>query len=362
MNNTRLLAGTISVLLIAGLMTPAFALDNSKPNADPIVVSAGDPPAGGGANLDNGAVTIGVTNGGSLITTFDGLVGLQRSGIPASESVAVAYLGEGWGVAVPSTGLEGGVNLGAGSPGVEVPTASFTSTATTAKTTTMVPTIDAPILKVTHEFQPSASPDLFAINVKITNVGDEDIDDVQYRRSVDWDVQPTPFSEFVTVDGTATDPFFVAGGNNGFGSMLILTDTTYDIAPFPGAPDFVDSGPNDHGAVVDLSLGPLDAGDWTGFTMYYGVAESEAAADAARAAVGADMYSYGQPSSSPPEEGIPWTFILAFGDRIVGGEFLPIDSTALFLAGLTSSAVWIIPTLAGLAGAGVIIRSRLHRD
>ena len=47
---------------------------------------------------------------------------------------------------------------------------------------------------------------------------------------------------------------------------------------------------------------------------------------------------------------------------VVGGEFLPIDSTALFLAGLSSSAVWIIPTLAGLAGAGVIIRSRLHRD
>ena len=47
---------------------------------------------------------------------------------------------------------------------------------------------------------------------------------------------------------------------------------------------------------------------------------------------------------------------------IVAGELLPIDNTALFLAGLSSSAVWMIPTLAGLAGAGVIIRSRLHRD
>ena len=47
---------------------------------------------------------------------------------------------------------------------------------------------------------------------------------------------------------------------------------------------------------------------------------------------------------------------------VVAGELLPINSTALFLAGLTSSAIWIIPTLTGLAGAGVIIRQKLHRD
>ena len=46
----------------------------------------------------------------------------------------------------------------------------------------------------------------------------------------------------------------------------------------------------------------------------------------------------------------------------VAGELLPIDSAALFLAGLSSSAVWMIPTLAGIAGAGFIIRSKLHRD
>jgi len=39
-------------------------------------------------------------------------------------------------------------------------------------------------------------------------------------------------------------------------------------------------------------------------------------------------------------------------DEIVGGEFLPIDNTALMLAGLQSSAIWMIPTLAGLAGVG----------
>ena len=39
-------------------------------------------------------------------------------------------------------------------------------------------------------------------------------------------------------------------------------------------------------------------------------------------------------------------------EAVVGGEFLPIDSTALVLAGLQTSAIWMLPVLAGAAGAG----------
>ncbi len=39
-------------------------------------------------------------------------------------------------------------------------------------------------------------------------------------------------------------------------------------------------------------------------------------------------------------------------DDVVGGEFLPINSTALLLAGLQSSAIWMLPVLAGAVGAG----------
>jgi len=48
-------------------------------------------------------------------------------------------------------------------------------------------------------------------------------------------------------------------------------------------------------------------------------------------------------------------------DITVGGEFLPIDSTALVLAGLQTSAIWMLPVLAGVAGSafGVLyIKSR----
>ncbi len=48
-------------------------------------------------------------------------------------------------------------------------------------------------------------------------------------------------------------------------------------------------------------------------------------------------------------------------EPVVGGEFSPIDSTALVLAGLQTSAIWMIPVLAGVAGSafGILyIKSR----
>jgi len=48
---------------------------------------------------------------------------------------------------------------------------------------------------------------------------------------------------------------------------------------------------------------------------------------------------------------------------VVGGEFLPIDSTALVLAGLQSSAIWMLPVLAGAAGVGAYyIKTRMNKD
>jgi len=42
-----------------------------------------------------------------------------------------------------------------------------------------------------------------------------------------------------------------------------------------------------------------------------------------------------------------------FEPSFIGGEFLSTDSTALMLAGLQSSAIWMLPVLAGAAGAGI---------
>jgi len=51
------------------------------------------------------------------------------------------------------------------------------------------------------------------------------------------------------------------------------------------------------------------------------------------------------------------------GDTAVGGEFLPIDSTALMLAGLQSSAIWLLPVLAGIAGTGFyLVKFRTNKE
>jgi len=45
----------------------------------------------------------------------------------------------------------------------------------------------------------------------------------------------------------------------------------------------------------------------------------------------------------------------------VAGQLLPLNSTALFLAGIQSMTVWMIPTVLGLAGAGVyLVKFRKH--
>jgi hypothetical protein len=47
----------------------------------------------------------------------------------------------------------------------------------------------------------------------------------------------------------------------------------------------------------------------------------------------------------------------------VGGELLSIDSATLLLAGLQSSVIWMVPAMAGIAGAGVyFVRARMNKD
>jgi hypothetical protein len=48
---------------------------------------------------------------------------------------------------------------------------------------------------------------------------------------------------------------------------------------------------------------------------------------------------------------------------LVAGELLSLDTSALVIAGLTSMSIWMIPTIAGLTGAGIyLIKFRANRD
>ncbi len=64
----------------------------------------------------------------------------------------------------------------------------------------------------------------------------------------------------------------------------------------------------------------------------------------------------------PPVWDSPDNFDVWFqltGDvKVVGGEFLPIDSTTLVLAGLQSSAIWMLPVIVSVLGIGLFVVSR----
>ncbi len=49
------------------------------------------------------------------------------------------------------------------------------------------------------------------------------------------------------------------------------------------------------------------------------------------------------------------TFTPFIVETAVGGEILPINTSALLLAGLTTNALWILPALAVIAGAGIAV-------
>ena len=56
-------------------------------------------------------------------------------------------------------------------------------------------------------------------------------------------------------------------------------------------------------------------------------------------------------------------FGCALPDNPVAGDLLSLDSSALVIGGLASSAVWMIPAVAGIAGAGIyLVKTRANRD
>ncbi|MDH3272663.1 MAG: PEP-CTERM sorting domain-containing protein [Gemmatimonadota bacterium] len=282
------------------------------------------------AVITNGVVTLGVNAAGHL--NFGGF-GLSVGGF---ESTLDGCPCEGWGAGVVGgtyDGLSAGWNqtygglVNGGGVGSVV---SFASDGVMATSVTRISTVGGDdVLEITHEYKPSASPDLYEVNVTIKNLTGETIgngvDGIRYRRLMDWDIQPTSFSEYVTING------------NGASALLGTSDDGFDL-PLPGGlggtrrsvcggspvdADFVDNGPCDHGALFDFGFGDLAAGESRMFTTFYGGSTSEAGMFAALAAVGAeDVYSFGQCNSAGDARcdevvGSPITFAFAF--KGVGG-------------------------------------------
>jgi type IV pilus assembly protein PilY1 len=174
-------------------------------------------------------------------------------------------------------------------------------------------------IRVTQAYAPSASANLYQDTVTIMNTGASAISDLVYRRLMDWDVEPTAFNEYVTIQGWPASALLHTS-DDGFESGNPLSSYSGIIAP--DNTNFTDSGPYDHGALFDFSFGSLAAGDTITFMIYYGAALNEADALAPLGAVGAEVFSLGQSrdniDGSTPDRS---TFIFAFSG--VGGTPVP---------------------------------------
>ena len=300
-------------------------------------------------NVDPAAATLalGVNDAGHLnfsggaLPANAGAMGLAYRFPDGSfyDATAPGCLCEGWGVAVTAFGgarVAGFANEAGGSGGLTG--GSFSASATRA--TSQIGLSDAPIV-VTHAYGVSLSSSLFQANVTITNTGSTAVQDVVYRRAMDWDVPRTEFQEFVTHQGVAAN-LTTNGGNvlfasnngfassdprsfpgeitvgGGFGGGEVPTDFGLLSIGSSTNVDFVDLGIEDHGSVFDFAFGTLAAGESRTFNIFYGAAANEAAALAAIGVVNPTLYSLGQSNdgSGNPADNEP-TFIFAFGG--VGG-------------------------------------------
>lgn len=298
------------------------------------------------AVISNGTVSLGVAAQGHL--NYQG-VGVQY--VPTGfDGTSPGCLCEGWGA-----GVEGGTSGWASfdNGGVNnVTVQSFTSTPTTATSVVRV----GSELEVTHAYSPSATPNLYQVVVTITNITDGTLGagdrPIRYQRSMDWDIGPTEFNEFVTIQGAVGAANVIGDNNNGFDVPDIALDPITNGCPQLTG-NFTRAGPCDHGANFLFGFNSLAAGSSRVFTIFYGAAANRANALAALGTVGAEIYSLGEcnPAGSPDclADGTPNTF--AFGFAGVGGTPLPPPS-------VVPEPGTLLLTGSGLFGLGVAVRRR----
>ncbi|REJ66551.1 MAG: PEP-CTERM sorting domain-containing protein [Planctomycetota bacterium] len=342
---SRYLTGALALLALAAsllLAAPSWAAA--------VIFNTGD--------VNTATLALGVNDEGSLnvadpfgvFSPTPNVVVTGLTHIGVGDAISPGCLCEGWGVSGTHVG-SGVAHTGfanehfGGATGLTVGSFVTDAASGTGSTAVSVTSLSSlPSLTIEQAYAPSSivPSALFENRVTITNTTGSAIDDLRYVRVLDWDVPPTVFSETVSILGVETTTALEHSHNNGFVTPNPLDPIAPTDALTPATLDvsFTDLNTIDHGAYFQFNFGTLADGETREFSVFYGAALGEAAADAAVAAEGLELYSYGQ-HHADPLGGTPATFIFGFKD--VGGSPpnpVPEPSTyvmaALGLIGLTS--------------------------
>ena len=289
-----------------------------------------------GACIDNHVIQLGINPEGHLnlnggAPSLGGVTAVGLRYLPTkAEATAPGCLCEGWGAADATTGTTGYADVF--EDGVKnLSLVSFSSTDDTATSVVDIKNgTGDPVMRVTHDYHPSITPNLYDAEVTIQNTSSAPVSP-RYRRVMDWDIEPTAFSEYVTIQGRNATALLYSN-DNGFQTANPLGART----PIAFEGDAIDNGPLDHGALFDFGFPTLAPGAKLTFDIFYGAAGTETGALTAIHDVDAEVYSLGQPSTPDgPTLGTPNTFVFAF--KGVGGS--PVNKPPVAVDDTKSGAV-----------------------
>jgi hypothetical protein len=283
------------------------------------------------AIISNGTIELGINPtgnlnvGGGTPSSGTGTTAVGLRYVPTNaDSTSPGCLCEGWGVADaggpgdPNTGTTGYANVSSDHGSHHLQVVEFENSTEEARSVVDVLGGDehqVPIIRVTHEFRPFAgSPNLYEAAVTVENLTGTPLNDLRYRRVMDWDIEPTAFQEYSTIDGDRSSQYLEFSSDDGFASANPLSSRSLILAEG----FFTDSGPADHGALFDFGFGALSPLESKSFRIFYGAAGTETDALAAVTAAQAEVWSLGEPTTpGGPTLGTPNTFI--FGFTGIGG-------------------------------------------
>ena len=246
------------------------------------------------------------------------------------------------------------VGQGNATPLTTMTVKSFTVDATSVKSTVWInDTSGLPMLEVTHIYGPtvgSTNKTLFQGLVTITNISGGTLQDVRYRRTMDWDVIENVMSPLVDAVGIKSS---FNGGN--YPKIWSYCDNggedNADANPFTACKPYNSATLNQDytglngqsysnagtGSSFDFQFGELFCNESATFYIYYGAGDSRATISTAMATVGASMYSMGYDPNYP-------TLAYAFGFKGVSGTAvapaLPTKVASLPAGSSTNPEVW----------------------